>query len=291
MFEELGLNVARQADNGANPRPDNRSGWLEGETPRTPVDELIDSPGRGQLLGPVDAAALPQEDLRAAAPRRRARTACPERRSQVEPEAATDAMSRDRGAAGELKRAAASTAGCAGVGPAGAARAARRQARCCCCARTTTSAWPTTRACARRPPRRRCATASAPGASRLVSGNMTIHRRLEERLADVQGQPRRACCSARATSPTPASCPALAREGDVVFSDALNHAVDHRRLPALAGRDVRLRPLRHRPPRVGPAPGRGPRRADRHRRRVLDGRRRRAAAPRSSSWRSATTRA
>ena len=41
--EELGLNVARQEDNGANPRPDNRSGWLEGEAPRTPVDELIDS--------------------------------------------------------------------------------------------------------------------------------------------------------------------------------------------------------------------------------------------------------
>jgi biotin synthase len=33
MFEQVGLNVARQWDNGANPRPDNRSGWLEGETP------------------------------------------------------------------------------------------------------------------------------------------------------------------------------------------------------------------------------------------------------------------
>jgi biotin synthase len=33
MFEEHGLNVARQPDNGANPRPDNRSGWLAGETP------------------------------------------------------------------------------------------------------------------------------------------------------------------------------------------------------------------------------------------------------------------
>src|SRR6186997_326810 len=33
MFEELGLNVARQADNGSRPRPDNRAGWLEGETP------------------------------------------------------------------------------------------------------------------------------------------------------------------------------------------------------------------------------------------------------------------
>ncbi len=33
MFEELGLNVARQPDNAENPRPDNRSGWLSGETP------------------------------------------------------------------------------------------------------------------------------------------------------------------------------------------------------------------------------------------------------------------
>jgi biotin synthase len=39
MFEELGLNVARQPDNAANPRPDNRSGWLEGETPDI-VEEL-----------------------------------------------------------------------------------------------------------------------------------------------------------------------------------------------------------------------------------------------------------
>jgi biotin synthase len=33
MFEELGLNVSPQPDNGSNPRPDNRSGWLEGDTP------------------------------------------------------------------------------------------------------------------------------------------------------------------------------------------------------------------------------------------------------------------
>ena len=44
MFEELGLNVARQPDNGANPRPDNRSGWLDGETPDV-VEELLDSAG------------------------------------------------------------------------------------------------------------------------------------------------------------------------------------------------------------------------------------------------------
>jgi biotin synthase len=33
MFEQNGLNVARQPDNAANPRPDNRSGRLCGETP------------------------------------------------------------------------------------------------------------------------------------------------------------------------------------------------------------------------------------------------------------------
>ncbi len=52
MFEELGLNVARQHDNGANPRPDNRSGWLEGETPQTPIDELIDSQAEANFWDP-----------------------------------------------------------------------------------------------------------------------------------------------------------------------------------------------------------------------------------------------
>src|SRR5918997_1320950 len=53
MFEELGLNVARQTDNGSNPRPDNRSGWLEGETPRTPMDELIDRQDEANFWNPV----------------------------------------------------------------------------------------------------------------------------------------------------------------------------------------------------------------------------------------------
>jgi biotin synthase len=42
MFTELRLNVARQPDNGARPRPDNRDGWLEGETPDV-VEELLDA--------------------------------------------------------------------------------------------------------------------------------------------------------------------------------------------------------------------------------------------------------
>ena len=52
MFEELGLNVHRQADNGANPRPDNRSGWLEGKAPSTPVDELIASQAEASFWDP-----------------------------------------------------------------------------------------------------------------------------------------------------------------------------------------------------------------------------------------------
>jgi biotin synthase len=43
MFTELGLNVAPQPDNGSNPRPDNRTGWLEGETPDV-VSEALGDP-------------------------------------------------------------------------------------------------------------------------------------------------------------------------------------------------------------------------------------------------------
>ncbi len=52
MFEELGLNVVRQDDNGANPRPDNRSGWLDGDTPGTPIDDLIDSQAEANFWNP-----------------------------------------------------------------------------------------------------------------------------------------------------------------------------------------------------------------------------------------------
>src|SRR3978361_692633 len=52
MFEELGLNVARQPDNGSNPRPDNRSGWLSGASPSTPMDELVDSQGDANFWDP-----------------------------------------------------------------------------------------------------------------------------------------------------------------------------------------------------------------------------------------------
>jgi biotin synthase len=54
MFEDLGLNVARHPDNGAMPRPDNRAGWLEGETPRTPIEALIDSQDEANFWNPSE---------------------------------------------------------------------------------------------------------------------------------------------------------------------------------------------------------------------------------------------
>jgi hypothetical protein len=35
-----------------DPRPDNRSGWLDGDSPRTPVDDLIDTQDEADLWDP-----------------------------------------------------------------------------------------------------------------------------------------------------------------------------------------------------------------------------------------------
>ena len=45
MFAAHGLNIARQPDNASNPRPDNRSGWLSGDTP-DPVAEHLQAATR-----------------------------------------------------------------------------------------------------------------------------------------------------------------------------------------------------------------------------------------------------
>src|SRR3954468_21257095 len=44
MLEDQRLNIPRQPDNGSNPRPDNRSGWLDGDTPDV-VDDFLDDGG------------------------------------------------------------------------------------------------------------------------------------------------------------------------------------------------------------------------------------------------------
>ena len=61
------------------------------------------------------------------------------------------------------------------------------------------------------------------GASRLISGNMTCHRRLEDRLAAFKGY-ESALLFGSGYLANSGVIAALAREGDVVFSDALNHA-------------------------------------------------------------------
>jgi len=61
------------------------------------------------------------------------------------------------------------------------------------------------------------------GASRLVSGTMRIHRRLEERLAEFKGS-ERALLFGSGYLANVGTVQALARPGEVVFSDALNHA-------------------------------------------------------------------
>jgi 8-amino-7-oxononanoate synthase len=61
------------------------------------------------------------------------------------------------------------------------------------------------------------------GASRLVSGTMTVHRRLEERLAEFK-RAQAALLFGSGYLANIGVVTALAREGQVVFSDELNHA-------------------------------------------------------------------
>jgi biotin synthase len=70
MFEELGLNVGRQSDNGANPRPDNRSGWLEGEPPTTPIDDLVRSQAEANFWNPATQLRLRKKSKPPAYPQR-----------------------------------------------------------------------------------------------------------------------------------------------------------------------------------------------------------------------------
>jgi len=61
------------------------------------------------------------------------------------------------------------------------------------------------------------------GASRLISGNMELHRRLEVRLAEFEGTEAALLFGSGYLANT-GIIAALAREGGVVFSDELNHA-------------------------------------------------------------------
>ena len=110
------------------------------------------------------------------------------------------------------------------------------------------------------------------GASRLVSGTMTIHRRLEERLAEFKRRETALLFGSGYLANTGVVA-ALARPGDVVFSDELNHAsiIDGCRLSRAEVFVYDHCDVEHLA--VGSRAGGGARLADRDRQRLLDGRR------------------
>ena len=238
MFEELGLNVARQPDNGANPRPDNRSGWLEGETPATPIDELIDRQDEANFWDPSTQLRVIKKTKKPPpypTPRPAAMTDVAERLEEL----------RDRGLHRRLRLI---------ERPAGPAGAARRA--------------PGAAALLEQLPRPRRPPAGARGRRRGGDALGRRRRRLAADLGQHGAAPpargaagrrsratRRRCSSAPATSPTPARSRRWpARRGRLLRrAQPRQH---HRRLPALPGRDLRLPPRRPRAPRLGPARGR-----------------------------------
>ena len=256
MFEELGLNVARQPDNGPNPRPDNRSGWLEGETPATPIDDADRPPGGGQLLGPLDPAAGDQEG---------------EAASSLPPGCMTDIADRleelrERGLYRRLRLIS---------GPQGPRVLLDGRSVLLLCSNNYLGLADH--------PRVRHAAAEAAlrwgagaGASRLISGNMAPHRQLEVRLAEFKGYESALLFGSGYLANTRRDRRAgRPRRGRLLRpAQPRQH---HRRLPALAGRDLRLPPRRRRAPGLGAAGGARARLADRHRRGLLDGRRHRPA--------------
>ena len=194
MFEELGLNVARQPDNGANPRPDNRSGWLEGETPGRRRALPRRAPARWR-----SACGIPRRSCatRPSGRCRRARTAPATADATASPgDRAPAAAGRAQGAGLHRRTRLVS-------GPQGPHVLRRRQAGAA--------------AVLEQLPRARRPSARARGRGRRGDALGRRRRRLAAGVGDdddpppARGAPgassrapRRRCCSAPATSPTPA---------------------------------------------------------------------------------------
>ena len=106
---------------------------------------------------------------------------------------------------------------------------------------------------------------------------MTVHAELERRLAEFKGKGSALLFGSGYLANT-GVVSALAGRGEVVLSDELNHAsiIDGCRLSRAETFVYRHRDTEHL--EWGLRKARGRARADRHRRRLLDGRRRRAAA-------------
>ena len=284
MFEELGLNVARQEDNGANPRPDNRSGWLEGEAPATPIDDLVDSQAEANFWDPSTQLRFRKKSKPPAYPR------SPRRRLSDPAVGATDERRADErhDRLEELRELGLYRRMRMVSGPQGPRVLLDGKRVLLLCSNNYLGL-------ADHPQVREAAADAAmrygvgTGASRLVSGNMTLHRRLEERLAEFKRSERCLLFGSGYLANVGVITRARAggRRGLLRRPQPRQH---HRRVPAGASGHVRLRPPRHRPPRVGPARGGRAGQPDRDRRRVLDGRRRRAARADRRPRAAATTR-
>src|SRR6187399_2602199 len=61
------------------------------------------------------------------------------------------------------------------------------------------------------------------GASRLISGNMTLHEELEDKISELKGTEAALVFNSGFQANT-GVIPVLVGEGDVILSDALNHA-------------------------------------------------------------------
>ena len=212
MFEELGLNVARQRRQRRQPAPRQPLRLARGRDAADADRRADRQPGRGELLGPLDPAAGDQEEGQAARPTRSERRRLG-RLSRRATSRRLEELASGAAPAAAPGRRARRARGCCSTG-----------ARCCCSARTTTSASPTTRGCARAAAEAAMRWGAGAGASRLISGNMSAPRAARGAARRRSRAPRRRCCSAPATSPTPARSPRSRGEGEVVFSDELNHA-------------------------------------------------------------------
>ena len=222
MFEELGLNVARQPDNGANPRPDNRSGWLEGETPDV-VEMHLDSaaPTAGIEVRLWD----PSTQLRFASKRvipPRPDGAPNTGHGPADTGGSGAAMTEIEARLAELEQLGLARRTRLVSGPQGPHVVLDGKPVLLLCSNNYLGL-------ADHPAVHEAAAEAAmrwgvgAGASRLVSGTMTIHRRLEQRLAAFKGR-QAALLFGSGYLANLGVISALARRGEVVFSDELNHA-------------------------------------------------------------------